>query len=303
MHVRIDLARLRRNVQDITSKTAADLLAVVKADAYGLGLAQIAPAIADLVTSFCVFSLAEAASPNLWDLSKKPILVLGPPSTLDPNDYLPHHARPAVANPEQAAALQKARPLLSVDTGMQRFTCPPNLIDQTLRAGQCTQAFTHAIHPYQAQLLQELTAGHNLYLHAAATALLDDPSTHLSAVRPGLALYRGAVRVSTPLVEARDSTGPAGYSGFVVPRHGVILAGYSNGLRPGPCLINSRPTRLLEVGMQTSFIELAPTDKVSDEVVLLGDSLSEAQVAAAWNTSPQEVLVRLCGAGERHYVG
>ena len=64
-------------------------------------------------------------------------------------------------------------------------------------------------------------------LHAAGTALLGIPEARLDAVRPGLALYRGAVRVSAPLAEVHASAGPVGYSGFTpsTGRHGVILAG------------------------------------------------------------------------------
>jgi alanine racemase len=145
--------------------------------------------------------------------------------------------------------------------------------------------------------------GRALRLHAAGTALLDDPAARFDAVRPGLALYRGAARVATRLVEARDARGPAGYSGFVSPtaRHGVILAGYSNGIRAGVCHVNGARRQILEVGMQSAFVELGPDDQVGDEVVLLGDGLGEDDVAAAWLVSPQEALVRLCGAGERQY--
>jgi len=68
----------------------------------------------------------------------------------------------------------------------------------------------------------------------------DAAAAWLDAVRPGLALYRGAARISARLVDARDTRGPTGYSGFVssTGRHGVILAGYSNAVRPGPCTVN-----------------------------------------------------------------
>ena len=100
----------------------------------------------------------------------------------------------------------------------------------------------------------------------------------------------------------RDSSGPAGYTGFVVPRHGVVLCGYTNGLRPGPCLVNGRRSRMLEVGMQSAFVECGPGDRVGDEVVLLGDGIEEAEVAKAWGTTPHNVLTALAGAGERAWV-
>ena len=62
--------------------------------------------------------------------------------------------------------------------------------------------------------------------------------------------------------------------------YGVILAGYSHGLRPGPCLVNGRRTRIIEAGMQSAFVEVCGQEKVGDEVVLLGDQLTEAEIAA-----------------------
>jgi alanine racemase len=54
--------------------------------------------------------------------------------------------------------------------------------------------------------------------------------------------------------------------------------------------------------MQSAFVELGPADRVGDEVVLLGDGLTESDIAADWGTSPQQVLVRLCQTGVRSYV-
>jgi alanine racemase len=131
--------------------------------------------------------------------------------------------------------------------------------------------------------------------------LLDNPECRLDAVRPGLALYRDAVRISARLVEATTSRGPVGYSGFITERHGAIICGYSNGLRRGLCLVNGQRRPILEVGMQSAFVELGPGDCAGDEVVLLGDSLALEDVATAWGTTPHECLVTLCRTGQRVY--
>ena len=84
----------------------------------------------------------------------------------------------------------------------------------------------------------------------------------------------------------------------------MIRAGYRNGLRPGPCRVGEGSSRVLEVGMQSAFVECGPADRVGDDVVLLGGDAggpTEAAVAAAWGVSPQEVLVRLAAAGPRRY--
>ncbi len=297
----IDLERVRHNTQAVRQRAGVDVLAVIKADAYGLGAKKIAHAIGDLVSEFCVFSIEEARA--LAGAGGKNILVLGPPLSLNADAYIEYRCRPAVYTAAQAGVLAKARPILSVDTGMQRFCCPGESIAEVIEAGGIEEAFTHAMRPDQVHRLVALLAGRKMRLHAAGSGLLDDPACRLDAVRPGLALYEGAVRVSIPLVEVRASREPAGYGGFASERHGVILVGYAQGLHAGPCRINGTDRRLLEVGMQSSFVEVGPTDKAGDEVVLLGDGLTEARVAGAWSANPRGVLLRFCAMANPQYRG
>jgi alanine racemase len=301
--VRVDLDQIRRNARAVSQRVGVPILAVIKADGYGLGAERVARALGDLVGGFCVFSLAEAVAARIWETTKKPTTTLGPDPGVSAEDYLQHHVRPAVWTVERAAMLRLARPILSVDTGMQRFSCPAEQIDAVLDAGACDEACTHALRASHVQQLISLVGGRGLRLHAAASALLDEPNAWLDAVRPGIALYRGATRVTTSLVDVRDTNGPAGYTGFSASRHGIILAGYSNGLRPGPCVINSRLSRVLEVGMQSAYVEAAENDRVGDEVVLLGDGISETALGNAWNCSPQDALFRMAGTGVRSYAG
>ena len=300
--VEISLAKLRENVREIARQTGVDIYAVVKADGYGFGAARVAEAIKDLVHGYYCFNIEEAIAADLWKRTGKPTLALVAPGA-QPNveDYLAHHIRPGVTSIEQATALKKARPILSIDTGMQRFAVTEREIDAAIEAGAIDEAFTHGTRLEHALELQRMTRHHKLKLHAAGTALLDEPRAWLDAVRPGLAIYRGIARVTAPIVEARDSTGPAGYTGFLVPRHGVILAGYSNGVRVGPAMVNGRRTRLLEVGMQSAFVELSPQDKAGDVVTLLGDGITESEIASVWGCGAHEVCVRMGEMGNRKY--
>ncbi len=301
LSVVIDRHRIRENLRAIRATTRIDLIAVVKADAYGFGAGEIVEAVSDLVEGFYVFTLDEAIDAHIGERSGKPVLALAFDESIDAKVYLRHHVRPIVWNPRQAARLRDARPVLSVDTGMQRLACPARDIDAALRAGAIDEAFTHATRIDQVDRLIELVGRRGLKLHAAGTALLDDPRARLDAVRPGLAMYRGAARLATPLVETRAGIGPAGYTGFHADHHGIILAGYFNGLRPGPCRVNGRASRIIEVGMQSAFVELTPQDQPGDEVVLLDDTLTESEIAREWHCSPQEVLVHLVGSSNRLY--
>jgi alanine racemase len=297
--VHINLDRVRQNAADIAARTRTPILATIKADAYGLGAARVAVALREIVAGYCVFALEEAQAIDLWKLTGKPAITLGPPATLDPAPWLGGHVRPAVATIEQASALRKARPILCVDTGMQRFACPPGDVAAALDAGSVDEAFTHATRLEHVTLLRDITRGRSLRLHAAATALLDEPAAYLDATRPGFGLYRGAVRVTTRLVEARRSIGAIGYTGWSseTGHHGVIIAGYSNGLRPGPALVNGRRQRITEIGMQSAYLTTHPDDRPGDEVVLLGGELTEADLAYAHNSTPHAALLRMATMG------
>ena len=301
VRVHVNLGKIRAAAEEIARKTNVDVLAVIKADAYGLGAREVAAAIADVVHGFCFFSLKEAIAANLDSKSRKPSILLGPPGSMVPQDYLSLNLRPAVSTVEQATALRKADPILCVDAGMQRFACPASEIDRVIAAGGCREAFAHAPTMEQVRKFNEITAGKGLRLHAAASSLLNEKDAWLDAVRPGIALYRDAIGVTTKLVEVRESHGPAGYTGFSARRFGVILCGYSNGLRKGPCMVNGQFRRVLEVGMQSAFIEIGDKDNVGDEVALLGDGLEPQTVAKEWNCTPHEVIVCLAGSGVREY--
>jgi alanine racemase len=301
--VTIDLARVRANAEAIRARTGVPLIAVVKADAYGLGAKRVVEAIHDVADAFYVFDAAEALPyADVDTKGKLTIAMLG--ASDDVNDYVSRRIRPCVWSVERAKRLSRARPVLSLDTGQRRLGCSPEVASEILATGVCEEAMTHATTVEQARMLLETLGGKVGSLHAAGTVLLEYPEAWLDATRPGLALHVGAARVTSRLIEVRDATGPAGYSGFTssTGRLGVILGGYSDGVRPGGVVsVNGERRRVPEVGMQSAFVELGPRDKAGEEVVLLGDGVTEQDVATAWGTSPHEALVRLAGIGEKKY--
>jgi alanine racemase len=307
-HVRVvvDLGRVRRNAAEVRARVKVPVWATVKADAYGLGAARVAGALADVVDGYCVFALEEATAIDIARLTGgRRVIALGPPGTLDEAAWVGAGVRPAVSTVEQAAALRAARPIVCVDTGMQRFACSQEQLAEVVRAGAVDEAFTHATRLEHVECLREICNPFDLTLHAAATALLDEPGAYLDGVRPGFAIYRGAVRVTARLVEARRSEGPIGYTRWrsETGHHGVILAGYSNGLRGGgPVVVNGRRQRVTEVGMQSAYVTLDGADRAGDEAVLLGDGVGEAEVALAWGGTPHSALLTLAGMGGREYV-
>jgi alanine racemase len=296
----VDLDRVRANAAALRARLGSaqvEIYAVVKADAYGLGASRVAEALAPLVDAFYVFDLAEARAADLARFGRR-ILALDHPWQLHtPAEYRAQRVTPIVYSVARASALRDCAPVLAVDTGMHRFGCPAEDFGAALSAGAITEAMTHASRPEQVDALRTLARGRPLKLHAAATSLLDTPAAWLDAVRPGLGLYRGAVTLRASIVECRDVAGAAGYSRFAATRVGILPLGYSAQIRPGPCLVSGERCQIREVGMQTCFVDVGPNARPGLEVTLLGDGLTEADLATAWGVSEQEVIMRISRGG------
>lgn len=295
INVTVDLDRVRASAEAVRAKTGVRLIAVIKADAYGLGAGPVADALSSVADEFGYFTLSEARRVG------RPGLIFGPPDG-EAAEYRALKVRPAVANREQAERLAGMPVALNVDSGMQRLGCSAEKLEDLIAFCDVSEAFTHADNPASAARLRAMCEGHSFPIHAAATSLLDCPEAWLDAVRPGLALYRGAVRVSGRLIAVRQTAGPIGYTGFECTHVGVMLGGYSNLVSPAPVIVNGRRQRILEVGMNTCFVSVDPADRVGDEVVLLGDGLTEVELSGCINIRPHEVLCRYTAMGERRYV-
>lgn len=293
--IAIDLDAIRASAECIRRRTQRRLIAVIKADAYGCGAARVADALADIADDFAYFSIHEAREVG------RPGLVLGPLEA-DAAQYFELGLRPSVHCWQDAERLACANMVVNIETGMQRYGCTPEEVERILERYSPCEACTHAGSLDAVRQFQTICVDRFSLRHAAATALLDEPTAWLDAVRPGYWLYRRAMRVSTPLLLVRETRGPVGYGGFECPRVGVILGGYSNRLAPAPVVINGRRQRLIEAGMNTSFVSVDPADRAGDEVVLLGDGLDEVELAAHFGVRPHTVLCRYGGMGPRVYV-
>jgi alanine racemase len=294
VQVVVNLDQVRASAEAIRDRARVAVIAVVKADAYGLGAARVADVVAPVVSEFAYFSVAEAREIG------RPGLVIGPPDAAAA-EFRELRLRPTVSNLADAERYRGLPVAIEVEAGMQRFGCPPEGLDALSAACDVVEYFAHATTLESALRLKAAVAARGKRYHAAASALLDQPAAWFDAVRPGLALYRHALRVAARLHLVRRTEGPAGYSGFDCPLAGVILAGYASGLAPGPVLINGRPQRIIETGMNTAFVTVDPPDRAGDEVVLLDETLNVDVLAAHHRARPHEILCRYAAMGPRCY--
>lgn len=140
--VEIDLAALRHNFQEIkrTVGVGCDVLAVVKADAYGHGVSRVAPVLADAGAAlFGVAHVEEGAELRSLGI-ELPILVFGGVAPGQETEVLDYRLTPALYDLDSARRLNAiARAAgrtidyhLKVDTGMGRLGFRLGLLDEVL---------------------------------------------------------------------------------------------------------------------------------------------------------------------------
>ena len=217
----IDLGAVRANVARLAALAApARYAAVVKANAYGHGLAPVAKALANSVAAFCVYRADEAVALRDAGISK-PILVLGPlasdelEAAIDADAAIALWSDGAFLRDVEKHATQNGRAVrvhAKIDTGVTRLGLDASAAPAALAsylanpslelAGVFThlaaaeelesaytlaqlERFTHAIDPVASEL-----AARGVLRHAAASAAaMLFPRLRLDMVRAGIATY------------------------------------------------------------------------------------------------------------------
>lgn len=217
----IDLGALRRNAVRVAGVVAPSrYAAVVKANAYGHGLLEVARALEADVSAFCVYSVEEAAALRTGGIAT-PVLILGPIGARDLE--LAHECRAAItlwsegAFRRDAARLGRSRGApfavhAKVDTGVTRlgldaeyasaaiasYCCDPDLnlrgvYTHLAAAEELESAYTLAqLERFERAIapLVNLLVARGVLRHAAASAAaLLFPSLRLDMVRAGIATY------------------------------------------------------------------------------------------------------------------
>lgn len=261
----VDLAALRCNVAAIRHRAGrAKVMAVVKADAYGHGLAPVARTLRECgVSAFAVANLTEARALRQVVGRDPEILLLGAAFPFEIPALLAQHITPTISSLAEAqqfaqATNQRLDVHVEVDTGMGRCGFWHTDAGAALRQ---LAAFPHVhvagvythfpcadenLAETRRQLADFLAVARGYpRLHAAnSAALLSLPEATLDMVRPGLALYGIApgaadfvpvlsfkARVAHLKTVAAGRTISYGQT-FVAPaplRIAIVAAGYADG--------------------------------------------------------------------------
>jgi len=364
----IDLGAIRANFGEARRRAEGrELMAVVKADAYGHGAPEVSRALVEAGCRwFAVATVAEGV--ELRDAGiREPILVLG--GVFDRGEaevVVGLDLTPSVFAPGQVALLagaarDLAQPLdvqVAVDTGMRRAGVPREdalalleavVRESALHLGGVYSHLARADEPDLAPSLEQSRALAELLAQARERGL-DPGLVHIAhsagllagkpllealpeqrAARPGVMLYgvrpaahfevdlRPAMRLETKVVQLRlaKAGDSVGYGAeFRAPRDTRIATlpiGYDDGVPisasgRGCVLIGGRRMPIAgRVSMDFITIDVgdAPIE-IGDDAVIFGGaqrgaSLSVEAAAAAAQTIPYEMLVRVGRRVERHF--
>lgn len=247
--VDIDLAALRHNcraAQAYLPQTSPGILAVVKADGYGLGMIPVARAIADLIRAFAVANVTEATALRAAGLPQ-PVYILGPALPWEWDAVAAGGFCPAVSSPEEVsgyamAAARCGQPLpvhVVIDTGMGRL----------------------GVLPDQARdLVAAVVASPFLKLDSVAThcPCSDEDAAFTREQAAGFAALIGQLRDQGLPVEHTQVANSAGLTGYPVrdggwARTGLMLYGVSP--LPDP---RHRLRRVVTWKTRVAFVKVLP---------------------------------------------
>lgn len=337
----IDLSAIAKNWRELGNLSNAETAAVVKADAYGLGVAHVAPALAAAgARSFFVANAEEGS--NLRD-----ILGFGPRIFFF-SGHMPGDAErirasdliPLNNSIDQMLAHVENLPGhpfgVQLDTGMNRLGMEtaewaaireivlkqnPVLIMSHLA---CSDAPQHMMNSAQLMHFQVMTQGLDVPRSLSATGgiMLDD-SYHFDLTRPGVGLYGGlpfdeatpVVQLDVPVIQIRDvlkgeSVGYANsWTASRPTRVATIAAGYADGLvraMGSNAYVIHDGIKLPVIGrVSMDMITIDVTDVEDDltEVELIGQHQSIDTVASYAGTIGYEILTSLGSRYSRTYIG
>lgn len=208
----LDAGALKHNLQQVRLHAQrARVMAIVKADGYGHGLAWVAQTLGEAADAFGVSSIEEGLQLRAAGVTR-PICLLEGFFTADELPLLSmQHFEPVIHHDSQLNILAQASPLhrltawIKVDTGMHRLGFAPAVVPDVLKQLRNSRAVTgvrimshfaraeFANDNYtQTQIDDFANLTRNLGLEtslANSAGILSWPASHLDWVRPGIMLY------------------------------------------------------------------------------------------------------------------
>ena len=211
-YTEIDLLAIKHNAEAIKRHTGKQLIAVVKADAYGHGAVPVAETLRPVADMFAVATVEEGIELRQAGI-RKPVLILFSCLPAQVGQIVEFSLTPTIGDWEFATALNEVasetaptKVHVNVNTGMNRSgVCRTEALQflsrlKTLQRVEVEGLFTHLatadevdksfVSVQLKRLASVLAYNNGKMVHVAnSAATLAVPESHFDAVRPGLSLY------------------------------------------------------------------------------------------------------------------
>lgn len=337
----IDLGALTDNWRKLANMASESVqtAAVVKADAYGLGLKQVAQSLAHSGTRHFFVAFAEEGVELRSILGPGPdIYILSGHMTGDTDMIGQAALWPLLSSPEQITrhfALLPNHPFgIQLDTGMNRLGLEadqwqalasdiverkPKLIMSHLA---CADEPDHAMNAMQLKNFIDMTEGMNTLRSLAATGgVLLGKKYHFDMMRPGIGIYGGlpfagacaVVRLELPVIQTRkvfcgESVGySATWKAQKTAHIATLAAGYADGLlrkisNNAMLWHNDIACPLVgRVSMDAVTVDISHLDETPQTLDILNAHQSIDDLAQRADTIGYEILTSLQKRYQRHY--
>jgi alanine racemase len=337
----IDLDAIRANWRALDALMTGETAAVVKADAYGLGVGKVAPALAhDGVRSFFV-AMAEEGAALRAVLGPGPAIhvfsghMAGDADMIGDCDLIP-----MINSIDQMIRHVEALPGhpfgVQLDSGMNRLGMEPAewaamrdvALEQTpaliMSHLACADDPDHPMNAQQLDAFRAMTAETGVPLSFANTGgILLGPEYHFDLARPGIGLYGGlpfadarpVVTLDIPVIQCRDLAPgeTVGYgNSFTASREmrvATISAGYADGIirAMGPntnLWSEDVPCPIVgRISMDLIGVDVTDLGYDPETLELLGRHNSIDTLADNAGTIGYEILTSLGDRYSRRYLG
>ncbi|MEN0079328.1 MAG: alanine racemase [Pseudomonadota bacterium] len=331
----IDLEAIEANWRALDAMGAGETAAVIKADAYGLGIAQVAPRFLRAGAQRFFVAIAEEGAALRAVLGPGPeINVFSGHMKGDTELLRAHQLVPMLNSPEQwARHKQTDLPYgVQLDTGMNRLGFEPadwaacrSEMAPTLVMSHLASADEpeHRQNAEQLRAFKEMTADTRAPLSLSATGgTLLGADYQFDLTRPGIGLYGGlpfeqarpVVTLSLPVVQTRllEAGESVGYGATFVAerptRIATVSGGYADGLiramgNGGRLWHGDTPCPLAgRVSMDLMGIDITDLEGTPEALDILGPHQGVDALAEAVGTIGYEILTSLGARYARVYI-
>lgn len=324
--IEIDLKRIRRNLLSIKESVGAKVMLMLKANAYGHGIKEVAKCVEDIVDAFGVETLDEGLILRRIGI-KKEILVLA----CAPDEVFTatqNNLTIGVHNKEIAKkiiSLSKQglhmRVHLKVDSGMHRLGMDGELedvLDSFKQNGvdvkgvysHLRDASTAQKDKFDALAKAVMDRYPDTIKHLASSHSLANPILQYDMVRVGISAYIGAMRAKSVVLDARfmRKGEKIGYGNFTLDKDSniaVIFGGYADGIsRENPPCVYIKGKKCYSVGyacMDTFIVDTGTYLATPYESAVIFDKDTINEYVLAHNTINYCAMTMLHGRVKRCY--